>query len=732
MSSKGKKYKKKKKGKKEEEEEKAGFSDVLNAFSPSSTMTDYIKRFFYQIIGIYFPAAILFLYLFLFWYPGFDQDPITYYKDQWESNWPDWPDFLPGNFLQLVQQSSPNSNGVVQLILFLIAIVILGESINAVTARLTMLSPVITNPREAIEFSLRNRSFPGISKRAEWPIWLNETSFPVSFSQFDRYYVSALEQDKRVLAGKIGWVSFYRNMVAVFAVIGLMQLALYFLTGVLHGYELYIFAAVVGAIPFLLFGYRAQVRSNQATFWDAYRRYELRKNLEIRYGDITLDLGIDEKNKIKALEYMIDRWFLATDNTIQTISRYFLTQLEEKYLKISNCSQKIRDKNTGDDKALKRGDPEKKIVDLESKIRKVLTEAYSDWNRGAYERVIATTTKELEEINKFIKDNERDRNKRNRVLLCPNEMQDLKISPTTEDWKTILGSYILENSLRTDAAFVEVSSNLSKWGWTIKEDNELSQQDEDQNNNDGKGENNPSDSITSANNGEIKPKPGVNVKLHDFYTPNAQMPKKVYDMMANLIRETSDPYQRAFFTIMNTLKIFNALLSEQRLEQKQKEECFKKLKSIYCKFGGYKYDEARIEAEKFFDGVYQIGSAYLTLKLEGGEHFDEKKYYVGDTKSLSDEVAKEATITELTNLTDLDLEIYHVDINGKTKKYSLSPNSSTIVRKKEDPGEMVEGRWKVESKTSSSSSSPHGPPEQLRIRIRWEAPILQYQTLEIR
>lgn len=119
-----------------------------------------------------------------------------------------------------------NNNQVIQLILFVVAVVILGEGVNAITSRLTMLSPVVTSKKERILFSVWNRSFPGIYKQSKWPIWLNETSFPVSFSQFDRYYVSALEQDKRTLAGKIGWVSFYRNMVAVFIIILILQVLL--------------------------------------------------------------------------------------------------------------------------------------------------------------------------------------------------------------------------------------------------------------------------------------------------------------------------------------------------------------------------------------------------------------------------------------------------------------------------------------------------------------------------
>jgi hypothetical protein len=35
-----------------------------------------------------------------------------------------------------------------------------------------------------------------------------------------------------------------------------------------------------------------------------------------------------------------------------------------------------------------------------------------------------------------------------------------------------MGFYILENSLRTDAAFVEVSTHMSAWGWTVQDNGE--------------------------------------------------------------------------------------------------------------------------------------------------------------------------------------------------------------------------------------------------------------------
>jgi hypothetical protein len=265
--------------------------------------------------------------------------------------------------LKTLEQNIGYDIKIISVILFVVAIVILGEGINAITSRFTMLSPVITSKKERIEFSIRNKSFPGIYDDARWPIWLNETSFPVSFSQFDRYYVSALEQDKRILAGKIGWVSFYRNMVAVFGIILALQVFLTLITYMnihrIYGYERYVIVVAILAIFFLLFGYRAQIKSNEAIFWDAYKRYQLRKNLEIRYGDLTLSFGIKDEHKTRAIEYMVDRWFLGVDNTIQTISRYLLTKLEEKYKKIfkcmsslispSNIDQRITDNQLQDD-----------------------------------------------------------------------------------------------------------------------------------------------------------------------------------------------------------------------------------------------------------------------------------------------------------------------------------------------------------------------------------------------
>jgi hypothetical protein len=677
---------------KEKEDRKGGLSDLLKDISPNFSFTDYLKRFFYQIIGIYFPPTILFLYIFLFWYVGPDKDPINYYSGSYGLT---WPDFVDDN-LKILEQNIGNNNQIIQVILFLVAIVILGEGINGITSRLTMLTPIIRRRRDVVKFSIMNRPFPGISMDAKWPIWLNETSFPVSFSQFDRYYVSALEEDKRTLAGKIGWVSFYRNMVAVFAIILILQVILLIIPKEkAYGYEMYVLIIGTIALVFMLFGYWAQVKSNKATLWDAYKRYELRKNLEIRYGDLTLSFGIKDKYKKRALEYIIDRWFLAVDTTIQTISRWFLTKLEQEYVKLQQKAQSKTDK----------------ISKIEKKIRNKLTDSYSDWNRGAYERVIANSLDSFKKIKRFQK---------------TETSEDIL---TEDEWKIILGFYILENSLRTDSAFLEITTNLSRWGWTIQNDKEEGENKvHSDNNNDNK-------SKTAAFK-EKKVKSNIGGEIHDYYTADpANTKKDIFDQTANLIRETSDEYQKAFFKIIDTLKNFNKLLSEDKLQDAQKSECFGKLTEIYRLFGGYQYKDAFDKANEFFKGIYQEGSLRLILKSDNAFY---RPSYIGyitkqvppipqitkqvppilETTKQVPPIPEDAIITEIINPSSFRINsLSHIDENGKKEEFCSRPYLPLKID--EEKKVYVVGEWNVESLDSN-----HYPlPQEISIELKWKAPI---------
>ena len=658
---------------------------TLKGFSPSSTMVDYIKRFFYQIIGIYFPAAILFLYIFLFWFVGPSHfDTITFYKDQ--NNFKEgWPKHIGNNTVQIMEQESPNSSiRIIPLILFLIAIVILGEGINALTARLTKLTPLATSISDSMKFSVLESSFGGVYRNAGWPIWLNETSFPVSFAQFDRYYVSALEQDKRTLAGKIGWVSFYRNMVAVFLFIFILQVILTIVTS-MHGYETYILVISAIAIVLLLFGYRAQIRSNYATFWDAYKRYQLRKNLEIRYGDLALSLGIKDKYKTKALEYMVDRWFLAVDNTIQTVSRHFLTRVEKEYARLYRLSQSSK--------------ANKSLAKAENELRKKLTTSYSDWNRGAYERVIAETFKAFEIISKVRNYKDIDKN------TAASKLGDQ--IPTAEDWKIIVGFYTLENSLRTDAAFLEIVANLSNWGWTIKNDKDLL-----------KSKNSTDNSLHSPNSLTLEAKPSSGKsKIPNYYSPLPGENKDNYDDLANLIRETSDEYQKALFQVMHTLKTLLTLLSQNKLDNEQKEELFRKVRILYHLFGRYQYEDAFKCAKSFFHGTFVNGSVDLTLKYNGIFSAPRFSQYVTKQSDVWKSMLEGATVTEIINPNHYKLSnFFQVGADGKRSNIGiLAPYSSLKINENEKKMNII-GEWSV----SSIDPIDLMIPQELDIKIKWK------------
>jgi hypothetical protein len=110
-----------------------------------------------------------------------------------------------------------------------------------------------------------------------------------------------------------------------------------------------------------------------------------------------------------------------------------------------------------------------------------------------------------------------------------------------------------------------------------------------------------------AFNKKFKTKSFTDGEIHDYYTaePLKNKKKDLLDQTANIIRETSDDYQKAFFKIMYTLKKFNKLITENKLQNDQRSECFTRLNKIYCLFGGFEYKQAFKEANEFFNGIYQ-------------------------------------------------------------------------------------------------------------------------------
>jgi hypothetical protein len=135
--------------------------------------------------------------------------------------------------------------------------------------------------------------------------------------------------------------------------------------------------------------------------------------------------------------------------------------------------------------------------------------------------------------------------------LQKNEKKTSNHIVTEDEWKTIMGFYILENSLRTVAAFVEVSTHMSAWGWTVQDNGEKGKNKDcnDTNNNNENG-------MSASFQQKIKTKSFTDGEIHDYYTaePLKNKKKDLLDQTANIIRETSDDYQKAFSKLCTLLK----------------------------------------------------------------------------------------------------------------------------------------------------------------------------------
>jgi hypothetical protein len=510
-----------------------GFFNLAGKLDPLSSPLDYIKRFFYQILGIYFPPVILMLYLVLFW----GNQQYLYSLDYGHIH----GDVLvsPENNLKSLFVYAKTHDSIIQLILLVIVVAVTGEAINSVTSKVAKISPIKrTNYFKKLNTKLGILRHPlgyplsDPARLADWPIWINVTRFPVNFAHFDRYYVSVLEQDKRTLAGKIGWLSFYRNMTAISSVIFALQFySLYqFHTHGVHilekfVYEYYVLIIALVSILMFFLGHHAQVNANRATLWDAYRRNELRKNLEIRYGELSLSLGIKDEFKKKTIEYMVDRWFLAVEQSIQSLSSFLLTMVEEIY-SFAGSKELDQDKESSvahfADQFFRGNRQGRKLLSqyleeipdkdkqarqtigkAEVDIKNLIIDSYKEWNIGGYAQVISNSLKAL-------------------------ELSHIRLNQKA--WQTIHGQYSLENSLRTDAAFMEVEDNVNKWGWTYETTQNKKKIDKDKIKGDDKS------------------------RYTHFTFSNYFGTKKDFDETANIISRSANPYRQNFDKIMEMLK----------------------------------------------------------------------------------------------------------------------------------------------------------------------------------
>jgi hypothetical protein len=527
-----------------------------------------LKRFFYQILGIYIPAFILILYFVITWNAAI-------IKPYWDT---------------LIQFFSNYKN--YEILLLFLGTVILGESINAFTAWITRISPVKLSWKEKFKLIFKNSPLHIWLEDTSWPIWINITSFPVSFAVFDRYYLTTLDQEKKILAGKIGWTAFYRNLAFVFSVIVIISL-IPNITGIIQAESIYhylcskdkskdilsnlttflcifvpilprvvIFLFPIAAIPAFYMGYRAQLNANKNIFWNAYRRNELRKVLESRYGDLPLSLGVLDKYRKKARDYIEDRWFFAVDSTVMDLSRYLLGEAEMYYkdLKIEGlvCNSyrflgiawvlknssivallKIIFETKLQSRILQERVYKHVLRNKKEKIKKILVDAYKEWDSSNYEIVISHSILALRELNEL-------RDSKNELL---NETY----------WKKIKGHYHFAFRLRTDAAFEEIKRRLLDWEWTIRK--------------------------------KVEPK-----NYEEGSTSNA-VENKRYDQSANLVWEYADYVYQSINKIKYIIeKIDECRETSQSFREKEKEYS-NDLENIFILFGGYDYKEASTRAD---------------------------------------------------------------------------------------------------------------------------------------
>jgi hypothetical protein len=404
--------------------------DVVTTLAP---LAKYAKFVAYQLLGIYFPAASFIVYLLIFW---------------------------SGNFDLFENNPLLKNNLYGKLIIFVIFTILVGESINAISSRYTTISPIPTSLREKIGYLFLRRRSPSliISKlgESEWPTWLNETRYPVSFDSFDRDFLLRIDTQKKPIAGKLGWIAFYRNFFSVFVLVFSLNITMLVL---MSDHILTIQAPSSSIIQLTLiltsvlsvifyFGYRAQNEANFSVLWNSYRRNQLTKSLEAKYGDLPLALGVNDHFKQKSLDYITDRWFLAVENAMKAVSSVIYSEAERAYAlfrrPINNSN--LEAKSSIIEKLHK---IPSKLQDLRSKdyseldehVQRLMVRAASAWHDGEYETVINLCLKVLKEIK------ESDTQK-------PVDEQSDKQKPTDADfWKFIKGFYLFEDELCTDEAF---------------------------------------------------------------------------------------------------------------------------------------------------------------------------------------------------------------------------------------------------------------------------------------
>jgi hypothetical protein len=492
------------------------------------SLIKYAKIFAYELLGIYFPAASLVVYLLIFWGENFD--------------------VIENNVLL-------KDNMYAKLILFAIFTILIGEAINAISSRYTTISPVPTSSREKIDYLFKRKRTPLISKLrgSEWPTWPNETHYPISFETFDRDFLLRIDSKKKPIAGRLGWIAFYRNFFSVFIlilsfnVIMLALISLHIVTAQTPSDSFLHLTLILSCILSIVFYfcYRAQNDANSLILWNSYRRNEVSKSLEAKYGDLTLALGVIDKFKEQSSDYITDTWFLALNSAMKGVSSVLYSEAEQAYTKfklgrpISTAEiSSFSDKMT---LGIISGIPALFSKDIYKTIEKTLVRASSAWHDGEYETVINYSLRILEA---------------------------LKILTDRDLWKYIKGLYFFENEFYTEQALLEIQVNLNRWKWLYQSS-------------DGNSDSaNPS--ADSSQNPRIR-------LIHSSPTSI-----NLGGSTIGHILESADPFSKTTSVILHVLQEFDK--RRQQLSFGEQERCFKFIKCILANFGGFEFQAAIMKA----------------------------------------------------------------------------------------------------------------------------------------
>jgi hypothetical protein len=563
----------------------------FGSFDINIVATKAIKQFFYQVLGIYFPGGLLILYL-------------LFFSDNGD---------LLNNILERIPKIFTDNAQTIQsirIILVIVVTIVIGEAINTVTSNISLLSPVRVSLTAKLKYIFAGKristvflSFSkpeiGFSKREpKWPIWLNETYYPVSFAIFDREFLSKIDSDKKPLAGKLGWMAFYRNLSAVFFIICIMSsffdLKVSFIT------------LVLAAIFYL--GYKSQKSAYKSIFWNAYRRNELEKSLEAKYGDLSLSLGIDDKYKKQASYYILDKWFLAVESARRVISSSLLSKAEEEYRDTYG-----EDKRSGKPKRIRK--PRDYIVSAkdyivseleerqEKQTRDELIKASTDWNNGDYEIVMRRSLdvilnlkeraeEELkdskDEIDKIGKKKEKELEQKEKTLEEKKKLEDKekeleqKEKGLSKYWKFIKGVYIFEDALFTQAAFEEIKISVTNWLWTYGQ--QPNNGEELKTHLDHTYTENTKNQNTSSYATDVH---GSRVSIHNEH-----------EDLQNLLWQSADNFSHTASHIMNTIKKLNSCKHDAKFSPEEEKYCFGQLNNVFVQLGGYEYENAIKESEE--------------------------------------------------------------------------------------------------------------------------------------